>query len=83
MTSTLSKVKHCVQKTTIQRDVGLRIYYFAYMNSPPLFRVPSILQSCYSNYELKTVMFTAEGHATGHAFCLFGFSVYLQKLTLL
>ena len=53
MTSTSSKLKYCVQKTTIQRDVGLRIYYFAYMNSPPLFRVPSILRSCYSNYELK------------------------------
>ena len=53
MTSTSSKLKYCVQKTTIQRDVGLRIYYFAYMNSPPLFRVLSILRSCYSNYELK------------------------------
>ena len=36
MTSTSSKLEYCVQKTTIQRDVGLRIYYFAYMNSPPL-----------------------------------------------
>ena len=53
MTSTSSKLKYCVQKTTIQRDVGLRIYYFAYMNSPPLFQDPSILRSCYSNYELK------------------------------
>ena len=44
---------HVQYKTTIQRDDGLRIYYFAYMNSPPLFRVPSILCSCYSNYELK------------------------------
>ena len=52
-TSTSSKLKYCVQKTTIQRDIGLRIYYFAYMNSPPLFRVPSILRSCYGNYELK------------------------------
>ena len=54
MTSTSSKLKYCVQKTTIQRDVGLRIYYLAYMNSPLLFRVPSILCSCYSNYKLKT-----------------------------
>ena len=37
----------------MQRDVGLRIYYFAYMNSPPIFRVPSLLRSSYSNYELK------------------------------
>ena len=35
MTSTLGKRKYCVQKTIIQRDVGLRIYYFAYMNSQP------------------------------------------------
>ena len=54
MISTSSKLKYCVQKTTIQRDVRLRIYYFAYMNSPPLFRVPSILRSCYGKYELKT-----------------------------
>ena len=54
MTSTSSKLKYCIQKTTIQRDVGLRIYYFAYMNRPPLFLVPSIPRSCYSNYELKT-----------------------------
>ena len=40
MISTSSKLEYCVQKTTIQRDVGLRIYYFAYM-------------LCYSNYELK------------------------------
>ena len=53
MISTSSKLEYCVQKTTIQRDVGLRMYYFAYMKSPPLFRVPSILRSCYSNYELK------------------------------
>ena len=53
MTSTSSKLKYCVQKTTIQRDVGLSIYYFAYMNSPPLLRVPPILRSCYSNYQLK------------------------------
>ena len=53
MALTSSKLKYCVQKTTIQRDVGLRIYYFAYMNSPPLFQVPSILCSCYSNYEPK------------------------------
>ena len=53
MTSTSSKLKYYVQKTTIHRDDGLRIYYFAYMKSPPLFRVPSILRSCYSNYELK------------------------------
>ena len=53
MISTSSKLEYCVQKTTIQRDVGLRIYYFAYMKGPPLFRVPSILRSCYSNYELK------------------------------
>ena len=53
MTSTSSKLKYCVQKTTIQRDIALRIYYFAYMNSPPLFQVPSILRSCYSNYDLK------------------------------
>ena len=52
MTFSSSKLKYCVQKTTIQRDVGLRIYYFAYMNSPPHFRVPSILRCCYSNYEL-------------------------------
>ena len=26
------------------------------MNSPPLFRAPSILRSCYSNYELKTAI---------------------------
>ena len=37
MTSTSSKLNYCVQKTTIQRDIGLRIYYFAYMNSPPLY----------------------------------------------
>ena len=55
MISTSSKLEYCVQKTTIQRAVGLRIYYFAYMKSPPLFRVPSILRSCYSNYELKTL----------------------------
>ena len=55
MTFTSSKLKYCVQKTTIQKDVGLRIYYFAYMNSPPRFRVPSILRSCYSNYELKMI----------------------------
>ena len=53
MTSTSSKLKYCIQKTTIQRDVGLRIYYFAYMNSPLLFLVPSILHICYSNYKLK------------------------------
>ena len=51
MISTSSKLKYCVQKTTMQRDIGLRIYYFAYMNSPQLFRVPSI-RSCYSNYEV-------------------------------
>ena len=55
MISTSSKLEYCVQKTTIQRDVGLRIYYFAYMKSPPLFRAPSILRSCYSNYELTTI----------------------------
>ena len=33
MTSYLSKLKYCVQKTTIPRDIGLRVYYFAYMNS--------------------------------------------------
>ena len=33
MTSTLSKLKYCVKKTTIPRNVGIRIYYFAYMNS--------------------------------------------------
>ena len=53
MTSTSSKLKYCIQKTTIQRDVGLRMYYFAYMNSPPLFPVPSTLRSC-SNYELTS-----------------------------
>ena len=49
MTSTSSKL---VQKTTIQRDVGLRIHYFAYMNSRPLSR--STHYTSYSNYELKT-----------------------------
>ena len=58
MTFTSSKLKFCVQKTTIQRDVGLRIYYFAYMNSPPRFRVPSVLRSCYSNYELITTQYS-------------------------
>ena len=29
------------------------------MNSPALFRVPSILRSCYSNYELKRRMIVA------------------------
>ena len=38
MTSTSSKLKYCVQKTKMQRDVGLRIYYFAYINSRPLSR---------------------------------------------
>ena len=56
VTSISSKLKYCVQKTTIQRDVGLRIYYFAYMNSPRLFQAPSILRSCYSNYELKMML---------------------------
>ena len=37
MTSTSSKLKYCVQKTTTQRNVRLKIYYFAYMNSPLLF----------------------------------------------
>ena len=55
MIFTSSKLKYCVQKTTVQRDVVLRIHYFAYINSPPHFRVPSILRSCYSNYELKTI----------------------------
>ena len=43
MTFTSSELKYCVQKTTIQRDVGLRIYYFAYMNSPPRFESPLYL----------------------------------------
>ena len=40
MTFTSSKLKYCVQKTTIQRDVGLRICYFAYLStalSSPLY----------------------------------------------
>ena len=45
----LSKLKYCVQKTTIQRAVRLRIYYFAYMNSRPLSE-----STLYSNYKLKS-----------------------------
>ena len=51
MTSTSSKLKYCVQKTTIQRDVGLRIYYTVFR----LHKQPTTL----SKYPLYFVVATA------------------------
>ena len=59
---------------------GLRIYHFAYMNSPPLFQVPSILRSCYSNYELKTR--NSESCGSGNLSQSWNLKIWIKNLKL-
>ena len=53
MASTSSKLKYSVQKTTIQRHWAQDMLFRFHEQSTALLKVPSILCSCYSNYELK------------------------------